>query len=261
MITDKPSYIMLDDWKQYGVTAGMTTRIGGFSKDEPFTSFNMGRDTEDSGLKENYRKWLSDFSWEDLYKENRIFFTHQVHMDNIVIVDDKAVENNDSSRGHYGIDGFITNRKGKDKVVLTVITADCQSITLLDPRQGVTGILHSGWRGTRLRILHRALCFMKDMFDCKAEDILISLGPSINQENYQVSPEFKKYFSRNLLINEDRYLFDISGENRSIAIDFGIPENNIHDNNLCTYDNKELFFSHRRDKGITGRMLSFISMD
>ncbi len=257
------SYLLIDEWKKYGVTAGTTFRTGGYSKETAYRSFNMGMDTDDNPeyIKKNYEKLLSDFGWKDLYTNNRFFHTWQIHRDNIVIVDEKSVEANDSDRYIYGIDGFITSLSGSEKGVITVKTADCQSISIFDKKNRVAGVLHSGWKGTRLKILHRALMILDELYHSSPSDILIYLGPCIRQNNYEVSKDFEKYFDRNLKEINGKYYFDISGENRDIALDYSIPKENIIDCNLCTYENNDLFFSHRRDKGITGRMLTFITID
>lgn len=257
------SYLMIDEWKKYGVVAGTTLRKGGYSKEKPYRSFNMGMDTEDKPVyvKNNYNKLLKDFGWKNLHANNRFFHTWQIHRDNIVIVNEKSVRANDSNQYMYGIDGFITDLKGKNKVVITVKTADCQSISMFDKKNRVAGVLHSGWKGTKLKILKRAMMIFDEVFNSSPSDMMIYLGACIRADNYEVSREFTKYFDRNLIEKNGKFYFDISGENRDIALDMSIPKKNIIDCGLCTYKNNDLFFSHRRDKGITGRMLSFITMD
>ncbi|MFW5799761.1 MAG: peptidoglycan editing factor PgeF [Spirochaetota bacterium] len=254
------SYILIEEWKKYGITAGTTTRIGGYSK-YPFASFNMGRDTEDEYLTKNFNKLMEDFGWQELYKDNRIFFTYQIHKDNIKIIDKEAFEINKSDSYFYGVDGFLASYKDFENIVITVVTADCLPISILDKNNKVIAILHSGWKGTRLQILNKCLKLMKEKYNSGPEDILVHLGACIKPHNYEVSPEFKQYFKRNLMEKEGKYYFDIAGENKDIALTYGIPEENISDSGLCTYDEEELFYSHRRDKGITGRMLNFISID
>jgi len=258
----KIPYIIIDEWKKYNVIAGVTTRNGGYSKGV-YSSLNMGRDTEDDkeSLMKNISRWLDDFNWKNLYDNNRVFFTDQIHSDGIKIVDENTVQYNSSDGHYYNIDGFITHLNGQNKVALTVITADCQSIFIFDTKTRASGMLHAGWRGTKLKILEKALNLMNKIYASNPNDILIYLGPCIRQHNYEVSPDFQNHFKRNLVKKDGKFLFDISNENKDIAIDFGVPERNIMDSNLCSFDNEELFFSHRRDKIVTGRMLSFICVD
>ncbi len=250
---------MIDEWKKYGVIAGTNTRIGGYSEKEPFKSYNLGFDTGDPSVEKNIKKWLDDFNWNELYKKDRVFFARQVHTDNIIIVDDKALKFNNSKEAHYGIDGFITNKYGSKQVVISVITADCQPIFICDPKTKSIGILHAGWKGTKLKILERAINFMLEFYCSNTKDILINLGVCISMEKYEVSKDFKNHFNHNLIEKDGKYYFDISGENKRIAKEIGIPESNITQSDLCSYSEEELFYSHRRDKGNTGRMRSFIS--
>lgn len=256
------SYIFIEDWKKYGVIAGITTRKGGFSKGS-YDSFNLGRNTGDhiDIINKNLDKFLTELSLKKLYTQNKIMFTNQIHKDEIKIIDDKAVENNNSNECFIGTDGFITKLIGKNRVVLTIITADCQPIFLLDKENRYIGLLHAGWKGTKLKIIKKGISLLVEEFKSKKENILVHLGPCIKQHNYEVSAVFKEYFNKNLLYKSGKYYFDISQENRDIAISSGIPESNIFDFNLCTYDNSDLFYSYRRDNGKTGRMLSFITVE
>jgi copper oxidase (laccase) domain-containing protein len=61
-------------------------------------------------------------------------------------------------------------------------------------------------------------------------------------------PEKKKYF------------VDLKKENKKQLLDFGLKESNIEISNYCTITDNDKFFSYRKEKGVTGRMLAVIGM-
>jgi polyphenol oxidase len=83
-------------------------------------------------------------------------------------------------------DGLVTNIKG---IALGILTADCGPVLFYDPKANVIGACHAGWRGAREGILQATLEAMEEV-GANRSRIYATLGPTIQQENYEVGPEF-----------------------------------------------------------------------
>ncbi|QTQ14349.1 polyphenol oxidase family protein [Treponema parvum] len=89
-------------------------------------------------------------------------------------------------------DGMLT----KNKALLPSVTvADCVPVFLYDRRNGVFGVLHSGWKGTG--IIKTALQKAEEEFGTRAEDVCAVLGPHIRSCCYIVDEERANYFAEN----------------------------------------------------------------
>jgi copper oxidase (laccase) domain-containing protein len=51
---------------------------------------------------------------------------------------------------------------------------------------------------------------------------------------------------------------DLVGANRQELKVLGLSKENVFQSGLCTSCNEDLFFSHRRDRGMTGRHLAVV---
>jgi YfiH family protein len=182
-------------------------------------------------------------------------------------------------------DGLITNTPG---ILLAVLTADCLPVILVDPRNRAVGVFHAGWRGTARRIVEKGIGEMRRAFGTRARDVLAALGPGIRGCCYQVGPELKEIFESQFAYaaelfretkesNEihERYpllfltarapghselpkkiFLDIAEANRRQLLAAGVRAANISDASFCTSCHCEMFFSHRAEKGKTGRMMA-----
>ena len=83
-------------------------------------------------------------------------------------------------------DGLVANAKG---VALGILTADCGPVLFYDPEAHVIGACHAGWRGAKAGILQETLDAMEEMGASRSR-IYATLGPTIQQDNYEVGPEF-----------------------------------------------------------------------
>jgi YfiH family protein len=87
-------------------------------------------------------------------------------------------------------DGVVTRTKG---IALGILTADCGPILFCDPANGVIGACHAGWKGTRDGIIQETLRVMEEQGAVRSQ-IYATLGPTIQQMNYEVGPEFLDFF-------------------------------------------------------------------
>ncbi|QZY57157.1 peptidoglycan editing factor PgeF [Crassaminicella profunda] len=240
-----------------------TSRVGGVSKGT-YNSLNLGLNTDDSreNIIENFRLLCEGLE----ISMNHLVFSDQIHEDHI-----KIVKKEDIGKGIIrdsdiiGIDALITNVR---KVALVTVYADCVPIFLLDPVNKVIALAHAGWRGTVLKIGKKVVEKMVETFKTNPKDCLAAIGPSIGKCCYEVDEGVINKFNKNFT-NLDKFVF--SKENNKYMIDLwqankialeeiGLLERNITISNMCTMCNKNVLFSYRGDKGITGRMAAIMEI-
>ncbi len=225
---------------------GFSTKIG-LDRKEPFffnMSFTVGDD--ERNVKENREVFFNQLG----LKTSQIAFQKQIHSDKINIV---------NQSGYVGeSDAMITNHFN---IGLAISTADCTPIFIYDKQNKVIAAIHSGWRSTQKRILEKTLLILAESYNSDPENLYVFIGPSISQNNYEVGEEFKNLFEDAYLVNKNGKLFlSVRGVNLDILKTFGVPKNQIEVSTLCTYDEKELLHSYRRDGKQSGRALGIIAL-
>ena len=153
-------------------------------------------------------------------------------------------------------DALITNVPG---VPLGVRSADCIPIFLFDPRKKAIGLVHAGWKGSQKQIARITCQRMQQEFGTEYNDILAVLGPAIRVCCYEVGEEFKNYFSPDAFQVNDGLYLDLIKVNRLQLLDLGLTRDQIFDCRVCTFCD-ERFFSYRREKDKSGRMLSLMML-
>lgn len=257
-------YFSFDKLDKYNkVKHIFTTRLGGHS-DGIFKSLNFAFNTGDN--KEKVFKNFNEVSNVFNTQINNFYHAYQNHTSNVKIVLDEdrgkgVVKDRDD--GEY--DAFITNCKS---LVLYVTVADCVPIYLYDNAKNVIAIVHAGWRGTCNNIVRNTINKMKEHFNTSAKDIIACIGPSICSDCYEVSDDVFIDFSKNynedylqkIFIKNDnnRYNLNLWEANKLNLINEGVLIDNIDITNVCTYNNPDLFFSHRRLGNKRGNMGAFI---
>ncbi|GAF66158.1 hypothetical protein BTS2_3058 [Bacillus sp. TS-2] len=259
-------YLLIEPWLQQNksILAGFTTRHGGVSQGS-FHSLNMGfhvSDEEQSVL--DNRQLVSDSLSFPL--ENWVG-SEQIHKATIC-----KVKKDDQGRGatslHTAIeatDGLYTN---ESNVLLTSLYADCVPLYFWCEPKGLIGLAHAGWKGTVLGIGEKMIQTWLTEEKVAIEDIQVAIGPCISQTAYEVDLTLfeqiqKKYgqeLTNKVMIHHrsDHYLLDLRLLNKLILLEsFKLREEQMTLSLYCTYED-DLFFSHRRDKGKSGRMMSFI---
>ncbi|WP_249869861.1 peptidoglycan editing factor PgeF [Oceanobacillus saliphilus] len=257
------SYLHLEIWQKLHpkLVAGFTTRNGGVSN-VPYNTFNFGLHVPDSkqDIIKN-RKILSDklnFPLEKWVSGQQV---HQTFVKEISAVD-QGKGSTDYETSIEGTDGFITDSKG---ILCTAFFADCVPLFFFDPVTEYIGIAHAGWKGTVGRIAEKMVDAFKER-GTDPKDLRVAIGPSIGKENYEVdhhvigSIEVKERDKTVSPLENNRYLLDLKQLNVEILLQSGVIRHNIEVTNYCTYRDENLFFSHRRDQGKTGRMLGFIGL-
>ncbi len=142
-------------------------------------------------------------------------------------------------------DGQATRLRG---VAPMVMTADCLPIALAG--DGAVAMLHAGWRGLAAGIVAEGVRAMRELG--AGRPIEAAIGPGAGGCCYEVGEEvhaeFAEYGDR---VRRGRNL-DLKAIAREDLARAGVAA--VHDVGLCTICSDEtLFFSHRRDHGVTGR--------
>ncbi len=219
-----------------GVLA-FSTRRDGFSR-PPYDSLNLGRSTDDDdgAVAKNRRRLL------DALGVSALATAGQVHGADVSRV---------TAPGHSpGRDALVTTVPG---LALAVTTADC--LALLYHAPGAVAAAHAGWRGIAAGMPRAALDALTAAAACAPERVSVHLGPCIRSCCYEVREDVLERFPAAFATRRgDRWTLDIVAAARRGLIDAGVPESRIFDTGACTACEPYWYFSHRRDRGVTGRL-------
>jgi YfiH family protein len=235
------------------------TREGGVSEGI-FASLNCGIGSGDdpASVSENRRRAM-----ERLCLSGGVLTTlYQVHSAEVVTAAHWPTS------GRPKADAMVTRERG---LALGILTADCLPVLLADPRAGVIGAAHAGWKGALSGVLENVVEAMISI-GSKRKDIRAGIGPAIEQASYEVGPEFSAPFleqdseNARFFIPSERsghQRFDLKGYAARRLKAAGIEE--IDTLPSDTYAEPEMFFSyrracHRRETDY-GRLLSAISLE
>ncbi|HEX7291233.1 MAG TPA: polyphenol oxidase family protein [Conexibacter sp.] len=214
-----------------GGRALFTTRRGGVSEGA-YASFNLGRwIDDDADAVDRNRRILADTVGVPL---DALLQGRQVHGD--------RVERRAAGDGTLPeADGHATTTRG---LAPTVITADCLPIALIAER--AVAMVHAGWRGLAAGVLEEGVAAVRELGG--GVEVRAAIGPGAGGCCYEVGPEVHAAFGR----PAERGRIDLKAIARERLQATGVAE--VHDVGLCTIcSDPALFFSHRRDRGVTGR--------
>jgi hypothetical protein len=226
-----------------GLVAGVSTRHGGLSQD-PYSSLNLGVHTDDDPavIEQN----LSIFCAELGISTTDLARSYQIHGDKIWV----------TGRAGYqsGFDALVSVQPG---VFAGVGIADCTPILLADPVTRVCAAIHAGWKGTVAGIVEKTASRMIENRGSNPADILAYIGPCISQAHFEVGDEVAEHFAKEFKTRKgSKWHVDLKTANAAQLTKLGIQK--IEIDLACTVENNADFFSHRIEKGITGRMLALI---
>lgn len=253
---DELVFYQFEMWSDSPLKHGIFTRHGGVSA-APWDSLNLGGTVGDDlkAVAENHRRMYQVL---DLDSE-KVCTVWQVHGADTVIATAPAPHRKWLNRA----DGMVTNQS---QLPLTMRYADCVPILFFDPIKKVIGIAHAGWRGTLNGAQISVVETMIHAFDCHPSDIQAGIGPSIGPDHYQVGEEVVAEVRQVLGSTEGiikrapdgSAYFNLWEANRHILRDAGIEQIEIAE--ICTATHTDEFFSHRAEKGQTGRFGAVIAL-
>ncbi len=161
-------------------------------------------------------------------------------------------------------DGLITNVPG---IPLDQRFADCTPILMINPVQHAVGTAHAGWQGVVARVAEATVQAMQQAYGSDPADLVAGIGPAIGPvvtqrfevveaiSSSQIYPD--RLFTPSP--NAGRAYLNLWEANAQQLRDAGV--NHIEVAELCTACNKDIFFSHRGDKGQSGRFGAFIMLE
>ena len=232
-----------------GVIAAGSTRQGGISEG-PYASLNLGLTTGDrqEAVMQNRNIFFGALGIEP----DQVASAYQVHGDGILHVYAPCREE--------GFDALITDVSG---IFLTVTVADCTPILILDPVRPAVAAIHAGWRGTVLGILKKTIVRMQEVFGTNPADCRAFIGTCIDACSYEVDADVAQHFTTPYTRwspESKKYLLDLKSANQAQLLEVGLMAENIEISPFSTVLNNDLFFSYRKEKGVTGRMLNGIGL-
>lgn len=228
------------------VRAVMTTRSGGVSS-APFDSMNVGDHVDDVFILVNRNRELLA---EQLALPSKPVWLTQVH-------GIKVLRHDLANTGDVA-DAIVAD---KPKQVCAIMTADCLPVLFCDKQGTVVAGAHAGWRGLEAGVLESTVSGMK----CPNQNVLVWLGAAIGPNAFEVgsevrqvfiakNPEAEVAFKKRL---NGKWLADLYKLARIRLEAIGVRASNIYGGQWCTYEQKILFYSYRRESR-TGRMASLI---
>jgi len=258
---------------------GFSTRRGGFSHVYGGGALNLGFTRHDSrsAVEQNRFLFLRKLGAVTRKKPWPLVTLRQIHSDLIHCIDSPPEH-------QLTGDGLITCMP---EILLAVQTADCLPLILVDLKRRAAGVFHAGWRGTLKRIAEKGVGEMRRCFSSEPRHIRAAIGPGIHSCCYEVGAGVREKFESQFAYAADlfrevkesdpirekypllflsarppghgelphRIFLDLVEANRRQLIDAGVFAKNITASELCTACRPDLLFSHRAEKGTTGRMM------
>jgi polyphenol oxidase len=268
---------------------GFTTRPGGFTAVYGGRTLNVGFTKDDlrASVERNRKQVLLAAGAATKGKPWPLVMLRQVHSDIIHIVGSRKSVS--TKQGPLVGDGVVTDLS---RVALGILTADCFPILLVDTKKKAVGAFHAGWRGTVKRIVEKGVGIMRLEFGSRPEDIHATIGPGIQKCSFEVGEEVEDAFHTQfdyaaelfhsvqesdavrerypmLFMNQRapghgdpciKVHLDLREANRRQLLSAGVPAANITALTDCTACQPRKFFSHRAERGKTGRQMALIGI-
>lgn len=224
------------------LVAGVSTRHGGKSQ-APYHSLNLGVHTDDSPhiIQENLKLLCQSLG----INPQDFARSYQTHQDQIW-----ECQSPDYLSGY---DAIISIKK---QIFSAVGIADCCPVLLVDPIQKITAAIHAGWKGSVLGIVTKTAHVLLDKYQSKPEDILAYIGPCISLTHFEVGDEVAAQFPDDCKQKTGKK-WHVDLKKHQVNQLEGLGISHIEVSPWCTVEHNEHFFSHRKEQGITGRMLAF----
>jgi polyphenol oxidase len=253
-------YLQFSKLQQYhSLVHFVSTRKGGVSA-SPFSEANLSYAVQDSA--EAVAQNREAIARQVGFEVKQLCVPQQTHSANI-----RLIAETDAGQGAYNhhtgladTDGMVT---AESKVCMMVFSADCVLTLLYDHKKQVIGAVHGGWRGTTQQLAAKAALLMQQHFGSKAEDILVGIAPAIGLCCYEVGEEVAATFANSfaqatnyMKKNEQTGKYHLALQTATagqLRNEGGILPQNIEILPQCTSCQSDLFFSSRKNNGLTGR--------
>ena len=238
------------------LTHAIFTRQGGVSP-APWDSLNVGGSVGDApaNLRENRIRAFCALERDP----DSLFDLWQVHGTRTVFASQPRPADSHEDKG----DILFTDNP---EITLYMRFADCTPLLFSDESVGVVGIAHAGWQGTVKGVATSAVKAMCAHYGSKPENIRTAIGPSIGVDHYEVGEEVVRQVRENFGADAESLLprygerrhFDMWMANRLQLEKAGVTQ--IETANICTACHLDDWYSHRAEKGKTGRFAALIAL-
>ena len=221
-----------------GVRSAFSTRQGGVSR-SPFDTLNLGRSTADDpeAVAENRRRLLHSIG----FSPDHVVTLGQIHGARVVTVDAPGLQPE--------CDAAVTRTPD---LALAVTGADC--LPILFVAGDAVAAAHAGWRGILAGVAEAALRAVCAAGDVRPAAARAHLGPCIRACCYEVGEEVAERFPDEALSRHAHSVhLDLPAAVHLRLMSAGLPLERIEDTGACTACDPSRYFSHRRDRGSTGR--------
>jgi YfiH family protein len=270
-------------WDSKWLRHGFSTRRGGESTVYGDKTLNLGWTKEDDPevVAANRRDFVAAIEgMESGEGTMRLVTVRQVHSGTVRAIrandgaDAGALETSEGKAVLEG-DGLVTDVPG---VLIAVGTADCVPVLVVDTAKRVVGAFHAGWRGTAAKIAEQGIALMRSEYGSRPEELMAAIGPSIGPCCYIVGDEVRAAFdsqfkyadklfrkTEGLLNGKNQFFVDLWGANQRQLLAAGLAPERVAMFGACTACTRDSagqrrFFSHRAERGMTGRMLNAIGV-
>jgi len=232
------------------------TRHGGLSP-EPWHSLNVGGTVGDDLTRVRANRNMSLKVMRCM--PDSVFDVWQVHSADVVC----ATAPRPDTESVRQADIILTD---KPELTLYMRFADCVPILFHDPRKGVIGVAHAGWVGTLRDVATATINAMTKQYGSNPADVIAGIGPSIGPDHYevgsdvilQVMQKFGDDSEQLLKSHNGKIHFDLWKTNRILLEKAGVEKIEVAE--ICTACNTNDWFSHRAEKGRTGRFGALITL-
>ena len=173
---------------------------------------------------------------------------NQVHSSKIISA--KRAGCYESSDGIINIGGNL---------VCSIKVADCLPIYFINTISKTIGLVHAGWRGLSSGIINEYINNV-DKNNERVSDNYVFIGPSIKKCCFKIQNDVLNHFDSRFYskINDKHYQVDLQEWAVNQIMNLNIKKDKIFVIDKCTYCNKDLYESFRRDGDAAGRMYALL---
>lgn len=246
-------YFQFEEFGSTGLFHGVFSRKGGLSP-APWDSLNLGGTVGDDQA--HVRGNLDLLLAASGFHKDQLVQVRQIHSSKVIKADSPvdAVEEGDA---------ITTNQKG---LLLLMRFADCVPILFFDQENQAISIAHAGWKGTLMGVAAEVVREMESQYGTSPGKLKVGIGPSIGPDHYQVGDDvidevkrvFPEEYEQLLIEDNDGVKFDLWKSNEIHLRKSGVTQ--IETAGICTGCFTDLWYSHRAEKGLTGRFAAVIGL-
>ena len=202
---------------------------------------------------------------EEIALSNRVFLKNkldvkeittakQTHSSNINIIEDNTFL-------YDNTDALIST---KPDTLMLLNFADCIPIILYSKKDNTGAVVHAGWRGTAAKILQKTVIKMQKELNIEPRSITALIGAGIGKCCFETGEEVFEQLIENknetdlYTIKNNKYFIDLKLLNNKQLVEIGVE--NIDICSYCTCCMSDIFFSYRKEKGITARHSAIVKI-